>query len=137
MTTDPRGPLAGVRVLEAARVLAGPLCGQILGDLGAEVVKVERPGQGDETRTWGPPFVGELSAYFLSCNRNKQAVALDLARPEGLAIFHDLVRRSDMLLENFRSASAERLGVASGQTARPQSAAGRSARSPGLAEPGR
>src|SRR5271154_4758446 len=101
MQTDSHGPLNGVRVLDVSRVLAGPLCGQMLGDLGAEVIKVERPGQGDETRTWGPPFVGpfELSAYYLSCNRNKQAVALDLARPEGLAIFHDLIRRSDVLLE--------------------------------------
>ncbi len=113
LTTDLHSPLTGLRVLDASRVLAGPLCGQILGDLGAEVIKVERPGQGDETRTWGPPFVGPLSAYFLSCNRNKKAVALDLARPEGLAIFHDLVRRSDVLLENFRSASADRLGVGS------------------------
>src|ERR1700677_2037586 len=112
MPTDSHGPLTGVRVLDASRVLAGPLCGQILGDLGADVIKVERPGQGDETRTWGPPFVGPFSAYFLSCNRNKKALALDLARPEGLEIFHDLVRRSDVLLENFRSASADRLGVA-------------------------
>ena len=111
LITDPHGPLAGLRVLDASRVLAGPLCGQILGDLGAEVIKVERPGQGDETRTWSPPSVGPLSAYFLSCNRNKKGISLDLARPEGLAIFHDLVRRSDVLLENFRSASADRLGV--------------------------
>src|SRR5580692_2515890 len=100
MPTDPQAPLADVRVLDASRVLAGPLCGQILGDLGAEVIKVERPGQGDETRTWGPPFVDRpaddprvpLSAYYLSCNRNKKAIALDLSRPEGLDIFHDLVR---------------------------------------------
>src|ERR1043166_3282507 len=104
-------PLSGVRVLDASRVLAGPFCGQLLGDLGAEVIKVERPGQGDETRSWGPPFVGPLSAYFLSCNRNKKALALDLARPEGLAIFHDLLSRCDVLIENFRSASADRLGL--------------------------
>src|SRR5271169_53129 len=111
MQTDSTSPLADMRVLDASRVLAGPLCGQILGDLGAEVIKVERPGQGDETRTWGPPFVGDLSAYYFSCNRNKQAIALDLARPEGLEIFHVLVRRSDVLLENFRPASAAKLGV--------------------------
>jgi len=109
--TDPNGPLSGIRVLDASRVLAGPLCGQTLGDLGAEVIKVERPGQGDETRTWGPPFVGPLSAYYLSCNRNKKAVALDLGRPEGLEIFHCLARKSDVLIENFRSASADRLGL--------------------------
>jgi crotonobetainyl-CoA:carnitine CoA-transferase CaiB-like acyl-CoA transferase len=111
MHTDPRGPLADLRVLDASRVLAGPFCGQVLGDLGAEVIKVERPGSGDETRAWGPPFLGPLSAYYLSCNRNKRAVALDLARPEGVDIFRQLVRRSDVLLENFRSGSADRLGL--------------------------
>src|SRR4051794_30794899 len=78
MTTDPTGPLAGVRVLDASRVLAGPLCGQVLGDLGAEVLKLERPGGGDETREWGPPFAGPFSAYYLSCNRNKKGITLDL-----------------------------------------------------------
>jgi crotonobetainyl-CoA:carnitine CoA-transferase CaiB-like acyl-CoA transferase len=111
MTTDPHGPLAGVRVLDASRVLAGPFCGQLLGDLGAEVIKVERPGGGDETRGWGPPWHGDLSAYYLSCNRNKRAVTLDLARPEGVALFHDLVRHADVVLENFRAASADKLGV--------------------------
>src|SRR5436309_16034773 len=101
METAARALLQGVRVLDAARVLAGPLCGQILGDLGAEVLKVERPGSGDETRTWGPPFVGPLSAYFLSCNRNKRSLARDLSRPEGLRLFHELARRSDVLRENF------------------------------------
>jgi crotonobetainyl-CoA:carnitine CoA-transferase CaiB-like acyl-CoA transferase len=111
MLTDPHAPLAGVRVLDASRVLAGPFCGQILGDLGAEVIKVERPGSGDETRTWGPPFLGSTSAYYLSCNRNKRDIALDLGKPQGLKIFHDLVERCDILLENFRAASADRLGL--------------------------
>jgi crotonobetainyl-CoA:carnitine CoA-transferase CaiB-like acyl-CoA transferase len=111
MQTDPHGPLAGVRVLDASRVLAGPLCGQILGDLGAEVLKVERPGAGDDTRAWGPPFAGTLSAYYLSCNRNKRGLTLDLSRPEGLQLFHQLVQRSDILLENFRAASADKLGL--------------------------
>src|SRR5438067_10219396 len=111
MIADPHGPLAGVRVLDASRVLAGPFCGQLLGDLGAEVVKVERPGTGDETRTWGPPFAGPLSAYFLSCNRNKKSVALDLGKPAGLDIFLRLAERSDILLENFRAASADKLGL--------------------------
>src|SRR6266699_678441 len=104
-------PLANLRVLDASRVLAGPFCGQILGDLGAEVIKVERPGSGDETRGWGPPFVGDLSAYYLSCNRNKKAVTLDLSQPDGLQLFYALAKRSDVLLENFRAASADKLGV--------------------------
>ncbi len=107
--------LSGIRVVDASRVLAGPFCGQVLGDLGAEVLKVERPGSGDETRGWGPPFLsiaGEaVSAYYLSCNRNKRALTLDLAQPEGLELFHGLLRRSDILLENFRAASADKLGL--------------------------
>jgi len=105
------GPLRDVRVLDASRVLAGPFCGQVLGDLGAEVIKVERPGTGDETRTWGPPFVGPLSAYFLSCNRNKKSITLDLAQAAGVAVFAELVHRSDVLLENFRADSAAKLGL--------------------------
>jgi crotonobetainyl-CoA:carnitine CoA-transferase CaiB-like acyl-CoA transferase len=111
MSTDRYAPLTGVRVLDVSRVLAGPFCGQVLGDLGADVIKVEHPNSGDETRTWGPPFVGELSAYYLSCNRNKRGITLDLGKPEGKEIFDKLVSRSDVLLENFRAASAERLGL--------------------------
>jgi crotonobetainyl-CoA:carnitine CoA-transferase CaiB-like acyl-CoA transferase len=123
MPTDRQGPLADVRVLDASRVLAGPFCGQLLGDLGAEVLKIERPGQGDETRTWGPPWwmspasasglcgSPPLSAYYLSCNRNKRGLTLDLAKPEGLRLFHKLVERSDVLLENFKAGSADRLGL--------------------------
>src|SRR5262245_42573141 len=96
---DPTPLLSGVRVLDASRVLAGPFCGQLLGDLGAEVIKVERPGTGDDTREWGPPALGPLSAYFMSCNRNKKAITLDLARPEGVALLHELARKSDILLE--------------------------------------
>lgn len=107
--------LAGIRVVDASRVLAGPFCGQVLGDLGAEVLKIERPGSGDETRGWGPPFVGLLSAYFLSCNRNKRGLTLDLAHPEGRRLFHELLRRSDVVLENFRADSAERLGMSPAQ----------------------
>jgi crotonobetainyl-CoA:carnitine CoA-transferase CaiB-like acyl-CoA transferase len=110
-----QGPLAGIRVLDASRVLAGPFCGQMLGDLGAEVIKIERPGSGDETRGWGPPFAGVLSAYFLSCNRNKRGLTLDLAHPEGCRLFHELARRSDVVLENFRADSAERLGMSPAQ----------------------
>src|SRR5262249_46507476 len=111
MTNDELGPLAGVRVLDASRVLAGPFCGQLLGDLGGEGLKVERPGAGDETRAWGPPFHDDLSAYYLSCNRNKRGLTLDLAHPEGLRLFHELVKKSDVLLENFRAGSAGRLGL--------------------------
>ncbi len=104
-------PLANVRVLDASRVLAGPFCGQLLGDLGAEVIKLERPGAGDDTRGWGPPFAGEFSAYYLSCNRNKKAITLDLGQPQGLELFYDLAKKSDILLENFRAQSADKLGI--------------------------
>jgi crotonobetainyl-CoA:carnitine CoA-transferase CaiB-like acyl-CoA transferase len=118
----PRGPLnfpallRGTRVLDASRVLAGPFCGQLLGDLGAEVIKVERPGPGDETRSWGPPFhPSGVTAYYLSCNRNKRAVSLDLSHPRGRALFHDLVRKSDVVLENYRLESAGKLGLSTDQ----------------------
>ena len=109
--TDAHAPLHGLRVLDAARVLAGPFCGQLLGDLGAEVIKLERPGSGDDTRGWGPPFLGNLSAYFLSCNRNKRSVTLDVAAPDGRQVFHELLARCDVLVENFRSDSAAKLGL--------------------------
>lgn len=108
---DAEAPLAGVRVLDAARVLAGPFCAQLLADLGADVIKLERPGQGDDTRGWGPPFVGELSAYFLSCNRNKRSITLDIARAEGQEVLHALLGQCDVLIENFRSDSAAKLGL--------------------------
>ena len=104
-------PLAGVRVLDASRVLAGPFCGQLLADLGADVIKLERPGHGDDTRGWGPPFLGDLSAYFLSCNRSKRSLTLDVAKPEGRDLFHQLLAKSDVLIENFRTESAEKLGL--------------------------
>ena len=111
MATTSGPVLRDVRVLDASRVLAGPLCGQVLGDLGAQVIKVERPGVGDETRAWGPPFVGTTSAYYLSCNRNKRSVAIDLAKPNGVRVLHELARQSDVLLENFLPASARKLGL--------------------------
>ena len=126
MAADESGPLAGLRVLDASRVLAGPFCGQLFGDLGAEVLKVERPGAGDETRGWGPPFVGELSAYYLSCNRNKRALTLDLAHPDGAAVFHALLDRCDILLENFRSDSAATVDPARATADLPTSADARS-----------
>lgn len=108
---NPTAPLADVRVLDVSRVLAGPFCGQLLGDLGADVIKIERPGVGDETRSWGPPFLGELSAYFLSCNRNKRSVTLDISKDAGREILYELARKSDVILENFRASSASKLGL--------------------------
>jgi len=107
MTPDsaPTGPLAGLTVLDLSRVLAGPWCSQVLGDLGAEIIKVEQPGQGDDTRRWGPPFLedgSEDSAYYLCANRNKRSIAVDIAAPEGAAIIRRLAAKSDILLENFR-----------------------------------
>jgi crotonobetainyl-CoA:carnitine CoA-transferase CaiB-like acyl-CoA transferase len=87
----------------------------VLGDLGAEVIKIERPGSGDETRGWGPPFLGHHSAYYLSCNRNKRGITLDLSDPEGRTLFYELARRSDVVLENFRADSAVRLGLSPAQ----------------------
>ena len=100
-----------MRVLDLSRVLAGPYCTMLLSDLGAEVVKVERPGEGDETRSWGPPFAGGEAAYFLAVNRGKRSVAVDLARPEGREIVLRLARSADVVVENFRAGTAERLGV--------------------------
>ena len=111
---DSHPPLSGVRVLDAARVLAGPFCGQLLADLGADVIKLERPGQGDDTRGWGPPYIEgftDLSAYFLSCNRGKRSLALDIGTTDGNDIFHRLLARCDVLIENFRTDSAEKLGL--------------------------
>ena len=105
------GALNGVRVLDLSRHLAGPYCGMMLGDLGAEVIKVERPGIGDETRHWGPPFVGGESAYYLCCNRNKKSITLNLKCKRGAAIAQELARNSDVLIENFRIGGAAQLGL--------------------------
>ena len=104
------GPLSGVRVLDLTRVLAGPFCSMILGDMGAEVIKIEEPGKGDDTRSW-PPFLGGEATYFLSVNRNKQSLTLNLKAPEGRAILTKLARKSDVVLENFRTGTMERLGL--------------------------
>jgi CoA:oxalate CoA-transferase len=104
-------PLEGIRVLDLSRVLAGPYCTMLLADLGADVIKVERPGEGDETRAWGPPFVAGESAYFLAVNRGKRSVALDLARPEAQKALRRLAGRADVVIENFRAGTAERLGA--------------------------
>ena len=109
-----RGPLHGYLVIDLTRALAGPHAGMMLGDLGARVVKVETPEGGDDSRGWGPPFVGPqdnpISTYFLSCNRNKESVTADLKTGEGRDVFTGLVRRADVLLENFRPGVLDRLG---------------------------
>ena len=105
------GALDGVRVLELSRHLAGPYCAMMLGDLGAEVIKVERPAVGDETRHWGPPFVGGESAYYLCCNRNKKSITLNLSDRRGADIAQELARNSDVLIENFRIGGADQLGL--------------------------
>jgi formyl-CoA transferase len=111
MSNPNGGPLDGIRVLDLTRVLAGPYCTMFLGDLGAEVVKIEEPGIGDDTRGWGPPFAGGESAYFLCVNRNKKSVTVDLKSKEGIALVRRLVQRADVLIENFRPGTMERLGL--------------------------
>lgn len=113
MTPEDSGrlPLAGVRVLDLSRVLAGPYCTMVLADLGADVIKIERPGIGDETRSWGPPFVGGEASYYLAVNRGKRSVALDLADPRVGPVLRRLVASSDIVVENFRAGVADRLGV--------------------------
>lgn len=103
--------LDGLVVADFSRVLAGPLCTMVLADLGADVIKVERPGAGDETRTWGPPFAGTDAAYFLSLNRNKRSVALDLATDHGRRAARALALRADVLVENLRPGTMERFGL--------------------------
>ncbi|MQA95934.1 MAG: CoA transferase [Streptosporangiales bacterium] len=108
------GPLAGTLVVDLTRALAGPHAAMMLADLGARVIKVESPGVGDDTRTWGPPFVGPEddphATYFLSCNRNKESIALDLKSEDGREVLTELIRRADVLLENFRPGTLDRLG---------------------------
>jgi formyl-CoA transferase len=105
------GALDGIRVLDLSRHLAGPYCAMMLGDLGAEVIKIERPGVGDESRHWGPPFFDGESAYYLCCNRNKQSLTLNLKHERGLAIARELARHSDVVIENFRVGILDKLGL--------------------------
>jgi formyl-CoA transferase len=108
-------PLAGIKVLDLSRVLAGPWCTQLLADLGAEVIKVERPGVGDDTRHWGPPWFGagdeRVAAYFLSCNRGKKSAAIDFAQPEGAALVRKLAQDADVVVENFKVGGLEKFGL--------------------------
>ena len=103
--------LSGVRVLDLTRVLAGPFATMILADMGAEVIKIENPVVGDETRTWGPPFVGEETAYFVAINRNKKSVALNIKHPKGNEIVRSLVRKSDILVENYIPGKLNSMGL--------------------------
>ena len=112
------GPLKGLKVLDLSRILAGPTCTQLFGDLGAEIIKIERPGKGDDTRSWGPPFLKDEagvetseSAYYLSANRNKNSVAVDLTKPEGQQIIQDLAQQCDVLVENFKADDLKRYGL--------------------------
>ncbi len=112
------GALAGLRVLDLSRILAGPTCTQILGDLGADIIKVEKPGAGDDTRAWGPPYVTgpdgkptTESAYYLSANRNKRSIAIDFTRSEGRAVLIRLLEKSDVLVENFKTGTLKRYGL--------------------------
>ncbi|TCW33499.1 CaiB/BaiF CoA transferase family protein [Gulbenkiania mobilis] len=106
------GALSGIRVLDLTRVLAGPWTGQLLADLGAEVIKVERPGQGDDTRHWAPPSLPDgTAAYYLSANRGKQSITVDITRPEGQAIVRELARQADVLLENYKVGGLKKYGL--------------------------
>ncbi|MBI3043442.1 MAG: CoA transferase [Betaproteobacteria bacterium] len=105
------GALDGLRVLDLTRILAGPLCTQMLGDMGADVIKVEPPGAGDDTRTWGPPFTGGESAYFLGVNRNKRSITLNMAGKAGQEVLAQLVKKADVLVENFKLGTLEKWGL--------------------------
>jgi crotonobetainyl-CoA:carnitine CoA-transferase CaiB-like acyl-CoA transferase len=109
--SDSSGPLSGIVVADFTRVLSGPYCTMLLADMGARVIKIEHPDKGDDTRGWGPPFVQGESAYFLSINRNKESVTVDLKRPEAREVLDRLLARADVLVENFRPGTLDRLGL--------------------------
>src|SRR5947209_2227357 len=110
MSASANGPLAGLRVIDLTRILAGPLCTMMLGDMGADVIKVEPPDKGDDTRGWGPPFVGGEAAYFLGINRNKRSLSLNMAVPAGQKILAQLIAAADVLIDNFRLGTLEKWG---------------------------
>ena len=101
------GPFHGITVLDLTRVLSGPYCTMLLADLGARVIKIEQPKGGDDTRHWGPPFIGGESGYFLSINRNKESVTLDFKSPDGRALLDQLIAKADVVVENFRPGTLE------------------------------
>ncbi|BDR10512.1 CoA transferase [Comamonas thiooxydans] len=113
-----REALTGIRVLDLSRILAGPSATQLLGDLGADVIKVERPGEGDDTRKWGPPYIADSqgqptpeSAYYLAANRNKRSIAIDIASDEGQRLIHELLARADVLVENYKAGGLAKYGL--------------------------
>jgi succinate---hydroxymethylglutarate CoA-transferase len=110
MTADNSGALAGIRVVDLTRILAGPFCAMMLGDMGADIVKVEPPGTGDDTRTWGPPFAAGEAAYFLGVNRNKRSLTLNLAAPAGQAVLRQLLARADVAIDNFKLGTLAKWG---------------------------
>ncbi len=110
MTEVATGPMAGTRVLDLTRILAGPLCTMMLGDMGAEVIKVEPPGTGDDTRGWGPPFAAGEAAYFLGINRNKRSVTLNMAAPAGQQVLRSLIEKADVLVDNFKIGTLAKWG---------------------------
>ena len=109
--SDSLGALDGVNVVDLTRVLSGPYCMMMLADMGARVIKVEQPGKGDDTRGWGPPFQNGESAYFLSINRNKESITLNLKNPDGRRVLDSLIAKADVLVENFRPGTLERMGL--------------------------
>nr|CAB3266693.1 succinate--hydroxymethylglutarate CoA-transferase-like [Phallusia mammillata] len=109
--TPMQGVLKGVRVLDMTRILAGPFATMIFGDMGADVIKIESPQGGDDTRFWGPPFIGTESVYFMSVNRNKRSVAINMKQPQGLEILHRLVKKSDIFVENFLPGKLDAMGM--------------------------
>ncbi|WP_404416061.1 CoA transferase [Vreelandella aquamarina] len=118
MRPSPPTPLAGIKVLDLSRVLAGPWCGQLLADMGAEVIKIERPGKGDDTRQWGPPWLASQepgqrgeSAYYLSTNRGKRSVTVDISKPEGQQLVRELAKKSDVVIENFKVGGLRKYGL--------------------------
>ena len=117
MATNP-GPLKGLRILDMSRILAGPTCTQMFGDLGADIIKIERPGVGDDTRKWGPPYVKESewndnseSAYYLCANRNKRSLTVDITKAEGQELIWKLVGKCDVLIENYKVGGLKKYGL--------------------------
>ena len=111
MSEPTEGPLTGLTVIDLTRVLSGPYCTMMLADMGARVIKIEQPGKGDDTRGWGPPFQSGESSYFMSINRNKESLTLNLKHPDARGVLEGLLEKADVLVENFRPGTMERMGL--------------------------